>query len=294
MFSDLDSFQKYAGYIGIAIAVFAGTYGYNKRFLDWLRFQSIGTRDYIVERLETMFVQVSPNKVLLGQFLLSFGLGSLVLLAFLPDFFPGLMFGTIVTVVGWKAPRPIVDMLYRKRVQKLVLQMVDGLSLMSNGLKSGLSVVQALELVVREMPNPIHQEFKLILSENQLGLSVEEAFTKFATRIKNDDVEMFVTSVNILKETGGNLAETFDTITVTIRERIKVEAKIQAMTTQGFMQGMIIMAIIPVLGLYLAAADPEFMAPLVTTTLGWVVVAVIIALEIAAFVVIMKIIKIDV
>ena len=101
--------------------------------------------------------------------------------------------------------------------------MVDALSLMSNGLKSGLSIVQSLGLVTQEMPNPIRQEFNLILSENKLGVSLEDAFINLAKRIKSDDVEMFVTSVNILKETGGNLAETFDTIVITIRERIKVE-----------------------------------------------------------------------
>ena len=83
--------------------------------------------------------------------------------------------------------------------------MVDALSLMSNGLKSGLSVVQALGLVTQEMANPIQQEFSLVLSENKLGVSLEDAFTNLSKRVKSDDVEMFVTSINILKETGGNL-----------------------------------------------------------------------------------------
>src|SRR6185437_4627217 len=141
------------------------------------------------------------------------------------------------TIIGWKAPKPIVDYVYRRRVQKFVLQMVDALSLMSNGLKSGLSVVQSLGLVAQEMPNPIQQEFNLVLSENKVGVSLEEAFLNLSKRIKSDDVEMFVTSINILKETGGNLAETFDTIVMTIRDRIKVENKIDALTAQGFYQG---------------------------------------------------------
>src|SRR5690606_27062927 len=147
--------------------------------------------------------------------------------------FPGIPFAVFVTIVGWKAPKPIVDFIYRRRVEKLTMQMIDGLALMSNGLKSGLSIVQALNLVVEEMPNPIHQEFALILNQNKLGVPLEEAFTNFANRVESDDVEMFVTSVNILKETGGNLAETFDTIVTTIRERLKVQKKISAMTAQG-------------------------------------------------------------
>jgi tight adherence protein B len=207
---------------------------------------------------------------------------------------PGFFLGAILGAIGWKIPKPIVDMMYKRRTEKFVIQMVDALNLMSNGLKSGLSVVQALGLVTQEMPNPIQQEFGLVLSENKLGVSLEEAFNNLSKRIKSDDVEMFVTSINILKETGGNLAETFDTITTTIRERIKVEKKISAMTAQGFYQGVFVMCIPPILGAVFYQTDPEFMRPLFTTPVGWILCFVIILLESVGFFVIMKVIKIDV
>jgi tight adherence protein B len=282
------------GILLFGVAVFSLSYHYNKRFLDWLRFQSLGTRDYIVERLNMMFIDIPPNKVLLGLFILSFGLGTLVFLLFLPYLFPAILFGGLMTIMGWKAPKPIVDIMYRRRVLKFVFQMVDALSLMSNGLKSGLSVVQSLGLVTTEMPNPIQQEFNLILSENKLGVPLEEAFTNLSRRIKSDDVEMFVTSINILKETGGNLAETFDTIVSTIRERIKVEGKIAAMTATGLYQGVVVMAIVPLLGGVFYQTDPAFMAPMFTTTLGWILILVIVLLEVFAFFLILKITKIDV
>lgn len=269
-------------------------YRYSERFLDWLRFQSIGTRDYIVERLALMFIEVQPNSILLGLFLVSFGLGGLVFVSLLPQFFPALLLGSIVTVVGWKAPKPVVDWMYQRRVRKFTLQMIDGLSLMSNGMKSGLSIVQSMGLVVQELPDPIRQEFNLVLSENKLGVSVEEAFNNLAKRIQSDDVEMFVTSVNILKETGGNLAETFDTITTTIRDRIKLEQKIDAMTAMGRMQGMILLAVPGVLGFFIYTSDPDFMRPLFTTTLGWIIILVVLSLEIMAYVMISRIVKIDV
>jgi tight adherence protein B len=112
--------------------------------------------------------------------------------------------------------------------------------------------------------------------------------------VKSDDVEMFVTSVNILKETGGNLAETFDTIVSTIRERIKIENKIGALTAQGFYQGLVAMSIPPFLGVAIYQSDPDFMKPLFTTTVGWAIIFVIILLELAGFFVIMKIVKIEV
>ena len=288
-------FFRFMGLAGFGVSALLFSYHYNRRFVDWLRFQSLGTRDYIVERLAMMFFdKVTPQQILMGQFAISFGLGTIVFLAFLPNLFPGIPFAIAMTVIGWKAPKPFVDHLYNQRVDKFVLQMVDALSLMSNGLKSGLSVAQSLGLVVQEMPNPIRQEFNLILSENKLGVSLEEAFSNLAKRVKVDDVEMFVTSINILKETGGNLAETFDTIVTTIRERIKVEKKIAAMTSAGFYQGIIVMCIPLVLGVVFYQSDPEFMQPLFTTAIGWTIIMVIMALEVVGYFVIMRIVKIDV
>jgi tight adherence protein B len=241
-----------------------------------------------------MFIEVSSDRALLGLFLLSFGLGSVVFLALLPNVYVGILVGIVTTMIGWKVPRPGVDWLFKRRLEKFVSQMVDALSLMSNGLKSGLSVVQSLALVTQEMPNPIQQEFSLILSENKLGVSLEDAFSNLAKRVPADDVEMFVTSINILKETGGNLAETFDTIVTTIRERVKVENKIAALTAQGFYQGVLVMAIPPILAFILNQSDPDLMRPLFTTFIGWMLILLIILLELVGFFVIMLIVKIDV
>lgn len=289
-----DRLSLFAALLVFFASVAFVAYRYAERFLEWLRFQSIGTRDYIVERLNMMFIEVSPQKVLMWQFALSALPGALVFLALVPQYFPATLFGIIVTIVGWKAPKPIIDWIYARRVRQFTYQMIDGLNLMANGLKSGLSVVQAMGLVVQEMPNPIRQEFNLVLSENKLGVSVEEAFNNLSKRIVSDDVEMFVTSINILKETGGNLAETFDTITTTIRERIKLEKKIDAMTALGYGQGMILICVPGVMGVILHLSDPEFMKPLFTTALGWVIILMILALEVMAYVMITKIVKINV
>jgi len=286
--------QKVAGLLIFAGAAFGLSYHFSQRFLDWLRFQSLGNRDYIVERLTLMFVETPAERILLYMFLLSFGLGTIVFFVFLPNLVPAILFGVIATIIGWKLPRPIVDFLFKRRVQKFVLQMVDGLGLMANGLKSGLSLVQALNLVVQEMPNPMKQEFALVLNENKLGVSLEDAFNNLSRRVPAEDVEMFVTSINILKETGGNLAETFETIVLTLRERIKIEAKISAMVQQGFLQGMIVMAVPPLLGVVISQSDPEFMEPLLTTPVGWAILLVILGLEVLGFFVIMRIIKIEV
>ena len=215
-------------------------------------------------------------------------------LAFLPKVLPGLALGIILGMIGWKLPKPIVNWMYTSRIEKFNLQMVDGLGLMANAMKSGLSVVQALGIVVEQMPNPMSQEFNLVLSENKVGVSVEEAFDNLAKRVACEDVEMFVTAVNILKETGGNLAETFDTIVYVIRERLKVENKIKALTSQGYYQGMMLLSIPPMMGCYFAASEPGFMDPMFNTLIGNLILGAVIILEVAAYFVIQKVIQVDV
>lgn len=286
--------MKFLAALLAGTAVFLMVHHYSERILDWFRFQSIGTRDHIVEKLNLMFLEIPPHKILLYLIGASAGSGFVVFLLLLPHLLVGLLAWVVVAFLVWKLPKPIVDWLYARRVKLFVLQMVDALSLMSNGLKSGLSVVQAMGLVSQEMPNPIQQEFNLVLSENKLGVPLEEAFTHLAERVKAEDVEMFVTSINILKETGGNLAETFDTIVTTIRDRIKAEAKISAITAQGINTGIVMLSVPPVLGLYFYLNDPNYMKPMFTTVIGIVISLVIIGLEVLVGFVIMKIVKIDV
>jgi len=278
----------------VFISALLVAFQFSGRILDWVRFQSIGTRDYIAEKLQLMMIDVPADKILIYQVSFSLGLGMIVFVLCLPNLGGGAFFGALMMVIGWVIPKPLIDMMYKKRCGKFVTQMVDGLGLMSNGMRSGLSVAQAMGLVAQEMPNPIQQEFNLILSQNKLGVSLEEAFVNLSKRVVADEVEMFVTSVNILKETGGNLAETFDTITILIRERVKVENKIQAMTAQAFWQGIILMCVPPFMAITLSQSDPELMKPMFTHPLGWACLTVVIILEIIAFVVIKKVTNVDV
>src|SRR4029078_13028579 len=124
-------FYKLFGMLTFGAAVFGISYHYNKRFVDWLRFQSVGTRDYVTERLGMMFIEIPTQRISTGMMLLSFGSGAMVFVLFLPNLVPAFMFGALAIIGGWKAPRPIVDWLYRRRCKKFVKQMIDALSLMS-------------------------------------------------------------------------------------------------------------------------------------------------------------------
>lgn len=264
------------------------------KFLDWIRWQSIGTRDYILEKLELMFIKATPNQVLLGMVVTALIPGLLVFLLTLPHIGAALFFFAMFSVASWFVPRLVVDSMFQKRVFNFNVQMIDGLGLMANGMKSGLSIVQAIGLVKNEMPNPMAQEMEYVLQQNQLGVSVEEAFQNLAKRIPSDEVNMFVTSVVILKETGGNLAETFETIVSTIRERVKMESKIGAMMTQNLYQGIIVFCMPFGMLAMFHFSDPDFLKPMFSETLGFLILGVAFTLQCAGGFLILKITKIKV
>jgi len=274
--------------------IFVVVYLQAGRFLDWLRWQSIGTRDYIVEKLGLMFIDVTPNQVLGGMLVIAITPGFLIFLLILPQIIPASIFGFVISLVMWFLPKAIVDYMFNKRMETFNVQMIDGLGLMANGMKSGLSIVQAIGMVKNEMPNPFSQEMDYVLKQNQLGVSVEESFQNLAKRLPSEDVNMFVTSVVILKETGGNLAETFETIVFTIRERIKIQQKISAMVAQNIAQGAIVFSMPYGLVAMFYFSDPEFLMPLFHDAMGWVLIGVAFTLQMVGGFMILKVVQIKV
>ena len=276
------------GAIGFAIAYF-----YSEKIVGWLSDKTLGKREYILEKFKVMFIETNPKKVTLLLLALSVGPGFLVAFSLLPNLKTGIFLGLIVTLLGWQIPKIAVDILFKKRCTMFSQQMVDGLTILANGVKSGLTVAQAMERVVENMQNPISQEFGLVLSELRLGLSLEEALNNLNKRIDIPDVSMFVTAVNILKETGGDMSETFATIVETIRERQKVQKKIETLTAQGLMQGIIITSVPFIILIVLAALDPGYVKPMFTTVVGIVLLVLMLGLQIVGGLVIKKIITIE-
>ncbi|MEQ1876402.1 MAG: type II secretion system F family protein [Bdellovibrionia bacterium] len=276
------------------ISVFVVTYLWADRILGFLYARSLGHREHVISRLELMFVPIDRTKITASMLLMSFGLGALAFFAVWPSVVGGLILGSALTIFGWNLPKFVVEYLYVRRCGRFTDQMVDGISMMANGIRSGLTAQQSMDRVAENMPNPIRQEFKFVTAQMKVGLSFEEALNGLAQRIPNPDVQMFVLAINILKETGGNLAETFTTIVETIRDRQKVEKKIEALTAQGIMQGIIISCVPFILmGVYLVV-DPNFIKPLFTTTIGIVCLVIMLTLQILGGLMIRSIVKIKV
>lgn len=281
-------------YAGLMITVFIFFMSTSEKILGWLYEKSLGNRQYILQKFETMFIENTEKQVTIIMLLLSFGLGILAFLLFWPRVGIGTFMFFVITIVGWQIPKIVVDTIYDKRCAQFNYQMMDALTIMANGIKSGLSIAQSMERVCENMPNPIKQEFNYVLSQVRLGLSVEEALNSMADRIPLPDVQMFVLSINILKETGGDLASTFGVISETIRERQKLMNRIEAMTQQGKTQGVIMTAIPFVILVILSALDPGYVEPLFNSTLGIIFLIIMLFLQIMGGVMIKKIVTIKV
>jgi tight adherence protein B len=205
-----------------------------------------------------------------------------------------LVIGPFGLPTGYSLPRFIVKQMWQARIDKFEDQMLDALAFMSNGLKSGLSLLQTMDMVREELPNPISEEFGLTLNEQRLGVPLEEALLGLEKRVGTEDVQIVVTSINILRQSGGNLAETFDTVAHTIRERKKVQGKVKSLTAQGVSQGVIIVCMPFVLAFALWTIDPVLISRLWTTALGWVMIFFMLTLQTIGGLMIRKIVKVEV
>lgn len=147
------------------------------------------------------------------------------------------IFGVIGGGIGAFVPNFVVGFRKGRRLKAFDLQLGDTLSLLVNALRSGYSVLQAMEAVAKELSPPVSIEFRRVVQEVQLGLPMETALDHLLDRISSEDLDLVVTAMNIQREVGGNLAEILDVISHTIRERIRIKGEIEVLTAQGMATG---------------------------------------------------------
>jgi tight adherence protein B len=158
--------------------------------------------------------------------------------------------GGVGFVIGAFLPRIYVNMQKTKRLVRFNGQLADMLNLMVNGLRAGYSTMQAMEAVAKELPAPISEEFRRVVQEMQLGITMEAALDNLLRRIPSLDLDLVITAMNVQREVGGNLAEILSTISHTIRERVRVKGEIRVMTAQQVYSGRFL-SLLPV-ALFLA------------------------------------------
>ncbi|GAP14993.1 Flp pilus assembly protein TadB [Longilinea arvoryzae] len=162
-------------------------------------------------------------------------------------------------LIGSALPGMYVKSLQAKRLVKFNDQLGDMLNLMVNGLRAGYSTMQAMESVSKELPSPICDEFRRVVQEMQLGVPMERALDNLLNRIPSDDLDLIITAINVQREVGGNLAEILDTISYTIRERVRIKGEIRVLTAQVMYSGRFLSMMPLILMAILYALNREYM-----------------------------------
>ena len=194
------------------------------------------------------------------------------------------------------APRFYVRRQQTQRLNKFNDQLSDMLNLMVNGLRAGYSTLQAMEAVSKELPSPISDEFRRVVQEIQIGISMEASLDNLLRRIPSVDLDFVITAINVQREVGGNLSEILDTISFTIRERVRIKGEVRVLTAQVRTSGTVLAMIPLLLTAVLWFMNPEYLmsfslaGPVCTP----IIIAVVVLLIGSGYFIMMKIADIEV
>ena len=239
--------------------------------------------------LDQIYLNIPARQLLyvaVLMFMLVTGIGTLL--------FGSPVVGVIAGLVAFAAPRLLAIFLKNRRDRRFGVQLVDALMNISNALRSGFSLPQSLELIQREMDNPIAQEIRLLNQETRVGVPLEQALDHLLNRMPSDDLDLVVTAILVSQEVGGSLAEVMDNIARTTRERHQIEGKVRALTSQGRMQAIILCLVPIALGFAINWLNPGLFAPMLNTLPGWGLMFCIGILEVIGLIVVRKIVSIEV
>jgi len=248
-------------------------------------------KEYVAEAETTMtmvFMSVPPERIFQISMLLAgitFVLFSLAI---------NMIAGALFAFAAFFAPRMAFNIMRDRRRVAFDLQLVDGLGLLANSMKAGLTLPQAMDLLVHEMRPPITQEFGRVLQEYRLGSDFDQAFLNAAKRVGSRDLDVLVNAIMITRKSGGNVGEIFGTIAEGIRERIRIEGKVRAMAATANMQALVMSAMPFALMVVLYFMEPLNVQLLFSTTIGLITLGVVIALSVVAFIWIRYIMDLDV
>lgn len=202
---------------------------------DWLnvRLERSTWGSGIARELARADLKLKPGEYIAVMILMAFFVGGLAWL------FGGqnIIFTAMGGIFGAWLPRFYVNRMKNVRLMNFNNQLADMLNLMVNGLRAGYSTMQAMEAVSKEMPSPISDEFRRVVQEMQIGIPMEIALENLMRRVPSDDLDLIIAAINVQREVGGNLAEILDTISHTIRERVRIKGEIRVLTSQVMYSG---------------------------------------------------------
>jgi tight adherence protein B len=252
----------------------------------WNNLAKLGNLNLLMDQADTtitpaQFFGISGVMALVGMFIP-------VLAGLHPSIV--LPMGLILAVLpfGWLILRR------HRRFKQFAKQLPDALELMSRALRAGHSLASGFSLISEEMCDPIAKEFHRVFEETNLGVSLEQALDNMTERVPNIDLRFFATAVILQRQTGGDLAEILDKIGYLVRERFKIWGQVQALTGEGRLSGIVLLALPPALFLAVYRLNPDYVMPLFTDPLGRKMLAGGIVMQLIGALVIRKIVNIKV
>jgi len=170
--------------------------------------------------------------------------------------------GVMLAVAGWAVPLFIVKYHQSRRRAKFVRQLADALMLLTNSLRSGYGFLKGLELVAKEMEDPISKELGRTLREVNLGSTVEQALLNLGKRLNSPDLDIVISAYLVQKDVGGNLTEIMEKVAETIRERLRIQGDIRVLTAQGRLSGLVVGMLPLALFLFFIVYTPYYFKPM--------------------------------
>ena len=213
--------------------------------------------------LEEMFVIINRKKLVLFYALSPVILGAIAFILFAHPIavFIGIIF-------GFSLPSMVLKIMAQMRRKKFQIQLIDALTSLSQSLKAGLSLLQAMEVLVEEMPPPLSEEFGLIIKENKMGKKLEESFEALNKKMDFDDLNLMTTAILVARETGGNLTDVFSNLANTIRQKRRIADQVTTLTTQARWQGIIMSALPVVFAFFIFNLNPDYLTTMLNSNIG--------------------------
>jgi len=241
------------------------------------------------KKLTQAYILMKPEEFMLLSLIFAvIGFGLLNVLTNL------VLIGIIGGVVGFMLPDAYIGSIKKKRGLKLNNQLPEGLNIIANGLRAGLSFSQAVSIAGKDLESPISDEFTKVIRDNTLGKTMEDSLMDFSKRTDDEDVDMFVTAMIIQRQVGGNLSEVLDTISNTIRERVRLKGQVSTLTAQSKLSAIVI-CLLPIgLALIMSLINPGYISKLFTDPLGLVMLGGAIFLMLIGIFILTRLVKIDV
>ena len=275
--------------MGAALAVLAALLAVGLRIGTTARTLSAAVERVVDGDLADAFIFIDGRRWMRAS---AFVATTLVVLAFAFDV--GLL-ATLVMVLAWLVvPRLALGLLRRRRQRRLVAQLPDSIQALAALLRAGHSLAQAATTLAETQPRPLSDEWRLLLRRLRMGERADGAFEALARRIDAPEARLFATTVRVAVDLGGSLAEALENLAGSLRKRLEMQARIGALTSQGRLQGLIVGALPLLLMVALTAMDAAAMQLLWRHPAGWAALALIVSLEICGFVMIRRIVRIDV